>query len=74
MSIKTLAEVQAEEIGDVMTVDQFCEMVDNDSINQYDGYGFFHDGEHIRREYNVFDNSLTWDDVKDFPYIVWFNN
>ena len=72
--MKTLEEIQAEEIGDVMTVDQFCELVDGDLINHHDGYGFFHDGERIRREYNVFDDSFTWDDVKDFPYIVWFNN
>lgn len=72
--MKTIAEIQSEEIGDVMTVEQFCALLDANSINAYDGYGFFHDGEHIRREYNVFDNSLTWDDVKDFPYIVWFNN
>ena len=72
--MKTLEQVQAEEkIGDVFTVEHFCELMDDGYITDYDGWGFFHDGEKIRREYSVFDNSYSWDDVKDFPYIVWFN-
>lgn len=72
--MKTLKELQAEEkYGYVMTVEKFCELMDEGHITDYDGWGYFHDGEKIRKDFNVFDNSLTWDDVKNFPYVVWFN-
>ena len=72
--MKTLEEVQAEEkIGSVMTVEKFCELMDEGYITDYDGWGYFHDGEKIRRDFNVFDDSFTWDDIKNFPYVVWFN-
>ena len=71
--MKTLSEVQAEErYADFFTLEQFCELLDSGSITSRDGWGYFHDGEK-RTKYEVFDDTLTWDDVKDFPYVVWVN-
>lgn len=71
--MKTLVEVQAEEkYADVFTLDEFIEMMDSGSITSCDGCGYFHDGEK-RTECEVYDDTLTWNDVKDYPYVVWCN-
>ena len=71
--MKTREQIQAEEIGYVYTLDEFIDLIDEGFINSHDGYGFFHDGEK-RTQLEVYDPSLTWEDVKDFPYVVWINN
>ena len=70
--MKTKEQIQAEEIGAVYTLEEFCELLVGGLITSRDGWGYFHDGEK-RTRLQVYDNSLTWDDVKDFPYVVWIN-
>lgn len=55
-----------------MTKEEFCQKIANGYINSFDGGGYFHDGE-IETDISVWDRSLTWDDVKEYPYICWYN-
>ncbi len=73
MPMKTIEQVKQEiGFGNVYTLEEFEEMLDDNAINCYDGIGYFHDGEK-ETELSVFDDSLTYDDVKDFPYVCWYN-
>lgn len=54
--------------GDVFTVDDFLADVDAGYIVDSDGYGRYHDGHSLTDEYFDFTG-----DVKDYPYIVWYN-
>lgn len=58
--------------NDIFTVDEFIEQIEQGSINHYDGDGYFHDGEN-ETDISVWDESLTWSDVKSFPYVCWYN-
>lgn len=71
--MKNLEQVQREEeIGTVYTTKKFAECVRRGSFNSFDGVGFFHDGEQ-KTDKCVWDDDLTWDDVKNYPYVVWYN-
>lgn len=44
--MKTLEQVKVEqEFGEVFTINEFAELCDEGYINEYDGIGYFHDGE-----------------------------
>ena len=71
--MKSLEQVQREEeIGTVYTTEEFAMCISRVSFNAFDGVGFFHDGEQETNKC-VWDYFLTWDDVKDYPYVVWYN-
>ena len=71
--MKTLKQVQKEcKYGTVFTLKEFETEIENNFINSYDGIGYCHDGEN-ETNISVWDKSLTWEDVKDFPYICWYN-
>lgn len=70
--MKSIEQVQSEEFGDVYTLEQFADMVEEGGIIPYDGNGYFHDGEH-KTKLCVWDESLTYDDIKNCPYVVWYN-
>ena len=71
--MKTIKEVQAEcEHGRVMTTKDFCQEVAKGFYNLFDGCGVFHDGEK-ETNVSVWDSSLTWDDIKKYPYVCWYN-
>lgn len=73
MQMKTIEQVKQEiGFGSVYTLEEFEEMLDANAINQNDGIGYFHNGE-TETDISVFDDSLTYDDVKDFPYVCWYN-
>lgn len=72
--MKTIEEIQKEDPYIwVMTKEEFCQEVADGCINSFDGDGYFHDGEK-ETDISVWDRSLTWDDVKKYPYICWYNN
>lgn len=74
-SKKEIVESQSYKIldeKDIYTLNEFIDMVNKGSINSYDGNGFFHNGEN-ETNISVWDNSLNWDDVKNFPYVCWYN-
>ena len=71
--MKTIEQVRAETpVGDVYTLDECIENIEDGFFTHYDGYGRFHDGEKETELY-IWDDSLTWDDVKDMPYVIWYN-
>lgn len=71
--MKTKEQVQAEtEYGDVFTLDEFCNEIESGGISSYDGYGYFHDGQN-ETNMCVWDDSISWDDIKDMPYVCWYN-
>ena len=47
--MKSIEQVQSEEFGDVFTMEQFADMVEEGGIIPYDGNGYFHDGEKKNR-------------------------
>ena len=56
----------------IYTLEEFEEQIDKGGINRNDGEGYFHDGEK-ETSISVWDDSLTWEDVKDYPYVCWYN-
>lgn len=70
--MKTIKQVQTDCIGDVLTFEEFVQCVNDGALTSWDGFGFFHDGEK-ETEVWVFDKNLTWDDIKDYPYVCWYN-
>ena len=55
-----------------MTTKEFCQEVANGFYNSFDGYGCFHDGEK-ETNISVWNRLLTWDDIKKYPYVCWYN-
>ncbi|GEM_PF-2689358 len=72
VNMDDLRKVHKECEGDVYTLRAFMEEIDNGIVSSYDGVGYFHDGKH-RTNVKVWNNDLTWNDVKDYPYVCWYN-
>lgn len=70
--MKTIEQIEAETDGNVYTLEDFMELNQLTFILPYDGIGYFHDGEN-ETDKSVWDNTLTWEDVKDYPYVCWYN-
>lgn len=70
--MKSVEQIKKECIGDVFTLEEFLELINLGCINRYDGDGYFHNGEN-ETNISVWDNNLTWDDVKNYPYVCWYN-
>ena len=71
--MKDVKQVQEEcKYGTVFLLDDFITEIEDGCINSYDGIGFFHDGEK-ETNISVWDAPLTWEDVKDYPYVCWYN-
>ena len=72
MNMKTKEQVKKETGADVFTLKEFIRICDEGGINSCDGHGYFHDGEK-ETCISCWNNEVTWDDVKDFPFICWYN-
>lgn len=59
-------------VADIYTLSEFIDILDEGGINRNDGEGYFHDGNN-ETGISVWDDNLTWDNVKDYPYICWYN-
>ena len=70
--MKTIEQIEAETGGNVYTLEDFIKLNQSGFIIPYDGIGYFHDGEN-RTKKSVWDNTLKWEDVKDYPYVCWYN-
>lgn len=69
--MKSIEQIKEEiQYGNVYTVDEFLELLIQDVVSEYDGFGFFHDGERELDDKGVFDLS-AWEE--DYPYVVWYN-
>lgn len=76
-NIKTIEQIREEtKVGDVFTLKEFMEVVERGCINDYDGFGYFHDGDK-ETDINVFGDiwyKFEVDDVlKRYPYVIWYN-
>lgn len=81
--MKTIEQVREETkvgevfIGDVYTLEEFMDYVDRGCITEYDGIGYFHNGEQ-ETAIGVFSpiwynyNSVN-EVIKQFPYVIWYN-
>jgi hypothetical protein len=67
--MKTKEQVQDECFGEVYTLDEFIDEVTCGGINQYDGVGFFHNGEN-ETNVSVWEKSC---DLLCYPYVCWYN-
>lgn len=70
--MKSKKQIQKETFGDVYTLSEFSRLIDDNLVSSYDGIGYFHDGEN-ETDFCVWNDSLTWEDVKNYPYVVWYN-
>lgn len=69
--MKSIEQIEKEiPYGSVYTADEFLEIIIHGGVNEYDGFGFFHDGEQELDDKGVFDLS-AWEE--DYPYVVWYN-
>lgn len=59
--------------NDIFTIPEFISMFIDGSIRSCDGVGYFHDGEKEIRDFTVWDTTISWDAIKKFPYICWYN-
>lgn len=67
--MKTLEEIKKEiKFGNVYTTDEFIEDVNLGNINEFDGIGFFHDGE---KETEI--SCWNKQDADKYPYVCWYN-
>lgn len=71
--MKSKEQVQKEtKYGDVFITEEFAQDVEHGSFIPYDGTGYFHDGENETNRC-VWDNSVTAEEVKKYPYVCWYN-
>ena len=69
---KDLDRIRKECGADIFTLDAFCEAIENDMFNRHDGIGYFHNGEK-ETDISVWNNDLSYDDVRNYPYVCWYN-
>lgn len=70
--MKTREQIERETKSNVFTKEEFLSSVHRGEITSYDGIGYFHDGEN-ETLVNVYDETLSRDKVKHYPYICWYN-
>ena len=70
--MKSQKQITIETDADVFTQEEFKECVEYRLFTPYDGNGYFHDGTN-ETDISVWDNSLTEEGVKKYPYICWYN-
>jgi len=71
--MKTLEEIKAESYGVVLTTVDFITLAKSGALIPHDGDGCFHDGE---KESNISVWSvkkITFEFLKKYPYVVWYN-
>lgn len=72
MKTKEQVKNEIDDCGTVFTVAEFEKIVSHGCITNYDGFGYFHDGEK-ETEYSVFSPNTKYEDIKDMPYVIWYN-
>ena len=71
--MKTIEEVQKQKnIGDVFTLEDFRNYVDNRFFTDYDGVGYLHNG-HKKTSISVWDINLFNEKYDKYPYVCWYN-
>jgi hypothetical protein len=75
--MKTKEEIKATERvgeirGDVFTLNEFLELIQDGMFIPYDGSGYFHDGEK-ETDRSVWAEDLSLMELKKYPYVCWYN-
>lgn len=71
--MKTVEEIEEENgFRGVFESKNFLAYVQKGLFNEYDGGGYFHDGEN-ETELSVFDRSVTEVTFDEYPYVCWYN-
>jgi len=74
--MKTIEQIAAEheilDIGDIFTLEEFMHLHELGFITSYDGRGYFHNGEN-ETDISVWDETITLEEAKKYPYICWYN-
>ena len=73
-NIKTKEQIQEElgDNGDVYTIMEFLDDMIGGCLLPYDGNGYFHDGTQETNK-SVWDNDLSLVDLRQYPYVTWYN-
>lgn len=66
-------ELQKNTLGSVYYIDEFCELCDNGSITNNDGFGYFLSDDGIESDKSVFNPTVTPEYAEQYNFIVWYN-
>lgn len=66
-------ELQKNTFGSVYSIDEFCELCNNCSITNNDGFGYFLSDDGIESDKSVFNPTVTPEYAKRYNFIVWYN-
>ena len=70
--MKSVEQIEKENpYGDVYSDTVFLDMLCSETITEYDGFGYFHDGEKKIVDKDIFD-PRAWEE-NDYPYVIWYN-
>lgn len=71
--MKTKEEIEREiKFCDVFSSKEFLDIVKRGGFNEYDGEGYFHDGEY-ETELSVWNWRVTEKTFGEYPYVCWYN-
>lgn len=72
--MKTKKQIQSElEYGEVMTMKEFIEDVQDGCIDPDDGGGYLHDGENAT-DVSCWDALYNINIARRYPYVIWIND
>lgn len=72
--MKSLEEIKNEmKFGSVMTIKEFADDVKHGCIIDYDGTGYYHDGNEETKYHVNFDYKSIMSKAKKYPYVCWYN-
>lgn len=66
-------ELQKNTVGAVYYIDEFCELCNNYSITNDDGFGYFLSNNGIESDKSVFNPTVTPEYAEQYNFIVWYN-
>jgi len=72
MSVKLLRKLKDFDKENMMPINEFIECVESGCITDYDGTGYYSDGEY-KYDYVCFDPSVLKEKAKKYQYICWYN-
>lgn len=72
--MKSLEEIEKEmQYGDIFTINDFIDCVKDGMFIDYDGHGYFHDGENKTKESVECNVEFLKSFVEKYPYVCWYN-
>ena len=71
MSVKLLRKLKDFDRENMMPINEFIEYVESGCIIDYDGTGYYSDGEY-KYDYVCFDPSVLKEKAKKYKYVCWY--